>query len=144
MIGLDTCFIIDLYWEDSPRHGRALALFNRFAHDDRQEIAVYYNCFSEFLHVITDSRRFENALTMTEALSIVDEWRNLERVHILYPDDNSFGRALAWQTMYKLGRNRITDTQMAAAYINNAVFSLVTANPKDFAVFDMFDLVDYC
>lgn len=143
MTGIDTCFLVDLYWEDSPRHESAVALFKRFADDDSEELAVYYNCFYEFVHVITDARRFENALSMAEALSIVDQWCELERVHILYPNDDSFKRTVTWLTMYKLGRYRLNDTQMASCYVCNAVFSLVTANPKDFWVFDVFNLIDY-
>lgn len=143
MTGIDTCFLIDLYWEDSPRHAAAVALFKQLADSSSEELAIYYNCFNEFVHVITDARRFENPLSMSEALSVVDEWCELERVHILYPDDDSFTRAVTSLTMYKLGRNRINDTQMASCYIRNAVFSLVTANPKDFAMFGMFALIDY-
>ncbi|MBP5451756.1 MAG: hypothetical protein J6Y16_05925 [Treponema sp.] len=143
MIGIDTCFLIDLYWEDSPRHSNALSLFKTKASDRDVELAVYYNCFNEFLHVITDAKRFVNPFTMQEALSVIDEWCSLDRLRVLYPDDSSLKRAITWLSMHKLGRNRINDTQMAAAYISNGVFSLITANPSDFMVFDLFDLVDY-
>ena len=86
MIGIDTCFLIDLYWEDSPRHSNAVSLFKAKAADRNVELAVYYNCFNEFLHVITDARRFENPFTMQEGLSVIDEWCSLDRVRILYPD----------------------------------------------------------
>ena len=143
VIGLDTCFLIDLYWEDSPRHKNAQELFSKFASDESTEIAIYSNCFNEFLHVITDSRRFENPFSITEAISVIDFWCNIERVKVLHPDDNSFKRTLAWISMYELGRNRINDTQMAACYVSNGIFSLVTANPKDFEIFDMFEITDY-
>ncbi len=143
LIGLDSCFLIDLYWEDSPRHSNALSLFRGKVSDPAVELAVYYNCFNEFLHVITDARRFENPFSMQEALSVIDEWCNLDRVRVLYPCDASFKRAVTWLSMHRLGRNRINDTQMAASYISSGVFSIVTANPSDFAVFDVFDLVDY-
>ena len=143
MIGIDTCFLIDLYWEDSPRHSNAVSLFKAKATDRNVELAVYYNCFNEFLHVITDARRFENPFTMQEGLSVIDEWCSLDRVRILYPDDSSLKRAVTWLSMYRLGRNRINDTQMAAAYISKGAFSIITANPSDFALFGVFDLVDY-
>ena len=143
MIGIDTCFLVDLYWGDSPRHSNAISIFNREASAPDVELALYYNCFNEFLHVITDAKRFENPFTMKEGLSVIDEWCNLDRVRVLYPNDSSVKRAVTWLSMYKLGRNRINDTQMAAAYISNGVFSIITANPSDFTVFDVFDLVDY-
>ncbi len=64
MIGLDTCFLIDLYWQDSPRNKNARALFSNLVNDESVQIAVYFNCFNEFLHVITDSRRFENSFSI--------------------------------------------------------------------------------
>ena len=45
--------------------------------------------------------------------------------------------------MYKLGRKRILNTHMAAAYAEAGVSELWTANPKDFEIFETFDLVDY-
>lgn len=41
------------------------------------------------------------------------------------------------------GRNRINDTQMAFCYLTNGVFSIITANPKDFEIFESFEINDY-
>lgn len=142
MIGLDSCFLIDLYWEDSPRHAAVLKKFNEIA-SGGQDVCVYYNCFNEFIHVITDKRRFENAFSMEEALSVVDEWRDLENVKILFPEEQSFVRTVAWLSVYKLGRNRLNDTNMAACYVNNGVSSVITANPKDFEIFSELKIIGY-
>ena len=143
MIGLDTCFLIDLYWNDSPRHQNAKALYSKLANDDSVKIAIFHNCFNEFLHVITDSKRFENPFSIQEAIEVIDSWCDLENVNVLYPDDTSFKRTLVWMNMYNLGRNRINDTQMASSYITNGVSSIITANPKDFEIFECFDVQDY-
>lgn len=141
-VGLDSCFLIDLYWEDSPRHSAVLEKFNEIAANG-QEVCVHYNCFNDFIHVITDSRRFENAFSMEEALAVVDEWRDLENVKILFPDEQSFGRSVAWLTIYKLGRDRLNDTNMAACYLHNGVSSIITANPKDFELFKEIKVIGY-
>lgn len=142
MVGLDSCFLIDLYWEDSPRHAAVLKKFNEIAASG-QDVCVYYNCFNEFIHVITDKKRFENAFSMEEALSVVDEWRDLENVKILFPDEQSFGRTVAWLSVYKLSRNRLNDTNMAASYVHSGVSSLITANPKDFEIFSELTIIGY-
>ena len=131
MIGLDTSFLIDLYWQDSPRNKNARALFSKIVNDDSVQLAIYFNCFNEFLNVIT------------EAIDVIDFWCDLDRVKILYPDDTSFKRTLAWMNMYKLGRNRVNDTQMASCYLSNNITSIITANPKDFEIFHSFELQDY-
>ncbi len=43
----------------------------------------------------------------------------------------------------KTERNRINDTQMASCYLTNGVFSIITANPKDFEIFESFEINDY-
>lgn len=34
MIGLDTTFLIDLYWKDSPRHESAVKLFKELSDEN--------------------------------------------------------------------------------------------------------------
>lgn len=147
MICLDTTFLIDLYWLNSPRHSNAVNLFNKLADEKgkykNEEILVYYNCFNEFIHVITDSRRFEDALSMKEALAITEQWRNLERVRIVFPDETSYGRALTWLSIYNLGRNRLNDTNMAACYASQGASKIVTANPKDFEILEVLECISY-
>ncbi len=143
MTGLDTCFLIDLYWQNSPRNQRARALYKKLANDETEKIAIYYNCFNEFLHVITDAKRFENPFSREEAIEVIDFWCDIDRVTVLYPDDTSFKRTLAWMNMYKLGRNRINDTQMASCYLTNGISSIITANPKDFEIFESFQIKNY-
>ena len=143
MIGIDTCFLIDLYWEDSPRNKNARVLFSKIANNESVKVAVYYNCFNEFLHVITDSKRFENPLSVSEAIAVIDYWCDIDRVTVLYPDDTSFKRTLAWMNRYQLGRNRVNDTQMASCYLTSGVSTIITANPKDFEIFESFEINDY-
>ena len=143
MIGIDTCFLIDLYWENSPRNKNARELLSKIANNESVKLAVYYNCFNEFLHVITDSKRFENPLSVSEAISVIDYWCDIDRVTVLYPDDTSFKRTLAWMNRYQLGRNRVNDTQMASCYLTSGVSSIITANPKDFEIFESFEINDY-
>ena len=143
MIGIDTCFLIDLYWQDSPRNKNARDLYAKLAKDDSCQLAIYYNCFNEFLHVITDSKRFANPFTVKEALAVIDFWCDLENVTVLYPNDSSFKRAVTWMSIYNLGRNRINDTQMAACYAAQGVSKIITANPKDFEIFECFEVENY-
>jgi predicted nucleic acid-binding protein len=78
-----------------------------------------------------------------EAVERVWYWAEQDRIRVLYPDDNSFKRAQMWLSMYHLGRNRLLDTHMAAAYAVQGVTTLWTANVKDFEIFNMFELPRY-
>lgn len=147
MICLDTTFLIDLYWIDSPRHNSAVSLFNLLSDEkgeyQDEDILVYYNCFNEFVHVITDNRRFENAMTMQRALEICEQWRDLEKLKIIFPDETSYTRALTWLSIYNLGRNRLNDTNMVACYVSQGASRIITANPKDFEIIQEIDCITY-
>ena len=143
MIGIDTTFLIDLEISDSPRHKGAIELFNKWRQEKHSVIAIFNKSFLEFQHVVTDSRRFNSPLSMEQAIERTWFWTDLERVKIIYPSDASLKRTLLWMNIYKLGRKRIQDTHMAAAFAESGVSELWTANPADFEIFQMFDLVDY-
>ena len=139
MTGIDTTFLIDLEIADSPRHEGALKLFEKWRAEKHSVLAIFNQTFLEFQHVITDGKRFNTPLSMEQAIDRTWFWIDQERIKVIYPDDNSLKRSLLWMNMYKLGRKRIQDTHMAAA----GVLELWTANPKDFEIFETFDLVDY-
>ena len=143
MTGIDTTFLIDLEIADSPRHEGALRLFEKWRAEKHSVLAIFNQTFLEFQHVITDGKRFNSPLSMEQAIERTWFWIDQERIKVIYPDDNSLKRSLLWMTMYKLGRKRIQDTHMAAAYAEAGVSELWTANPKDFEIFETFDLVDY-
>ena len=143
MIGIDTTFLIDLEITDSPRHEQALKFFNKWQAQNHSVLAIYNQAFLEFEHVVTDSKRFNSPLTMEQAVERTWFWLDQERIKIICPTESSIKRALLWTSMYKLGRKRIQNTHMAAAFAEAGVSELWTANPHDFEVFEVFDLVDY-
>lgn len=143
MTGIDTTWLVDLEVADSSRHQGARLLFEEWRAQGSSPLCVYHHVFSEFLHIVTDQRRFSRPLSMDAAVERVWFWASQERIRIVYPDADSFKRSLMWMSAWKLGRNRIVDTQMAAAYAQAGVSRLLTANPGDFAVFKAFELPRY-
>ena len=143
MTGIDTSWLIDLEVGESPRHAGALALFDDWRFERTSVLAVYFQVFLEFQHVVTDPRRFSKPLAMSEALERCRFWAEQDRVRVVYPDDVSFKRGQLWLSAWKLGRNRLVDTHMAAAYAEAGVSRLLTANPRDFRIFDIFELPEY-
>lgn len=143
MIGIDTTWLIDLDVQESPRHAAALQLFNSWKSQPHKKLAIYHHVFLEYQHVITDSRRFEYPLTMAQAIKRVWFWTEQERISVIYPTEASHKRAQLWLSAYKLARNRLSDTHMAAAYTMAGVSQLISANAQDFALFDAFTLLSY-
>ena len=142
MIGVDTTWLVDLEVPDSPRHEGAVKLFNKWR-KGKSILLFYYQSFLEFQHIITDNRRFNKPLTMEQALDRSWYWIDQDRIKVIYPNESSFKRAQLWMAMYKLGRKRIIDTQLAASFIEAGVTQIYTANPSDFEIFEAFELIDY-
>ena len=143
MTGIDTTWLVDLEVEESPRHKGARELFEAWRKERNSALCVYHHVFLEFLHVVTDQARFEEPLSMDTAIERVWFWVDQERIRVLYPGDASLKRCFMWLSAFQLGRKRLLDTQMAAAYAEEGVSQLWTANPDDFALFGVFDLPVY-
>lgn len=142
MIGIDTCFLVDLTMSGSPRHQGALKFFNEWVKSGKT-MCIFYNVLLEFQHIVTDPKRFENPMTMEQAIESTWFWTEQERIKIVYPDSKSFGRAQVWLNQYKLGGKRLIDTHMAACYAEHGVDQIWTSNGKDSEIFQMFELPGY-
>ena len=143
MVGIDTTFLIDLEILDSPRHNGAVKLFEKWLNEKHSVLVIFNQSFLEFQHIITDGKRFSEPFSMMQAIELSWYWLENERIKVIYPTDSSFKRAQLWMNMHRLGRNRIHDTHLAAAFAEAGVTQIYTANPSDFEIFEAFDLVDY-
>ena len=110
MTGIDTTFLIDLEIKESPRHERAVEIFNKWREEKNSFLVIYSNVFNEFLHVITDAKRFVNPVPMETAIERCWYWIDHQRVKVVYSSDDSLKRLLLWMSMHELGRKRINDT----------------------------------
>lgn len=143
MTGIDTSFLIDLEIKESPRHERAVEIFNKWREEKNSFLVIYSNVFNEFLHVITDAKRFVNPVPMETAIERCWYWIDHQRVKVVYSSDDSLKRQLLWMSMHELGRKRINDTTMAAVYAQEGVSKIITANPADFEILKTFEVIGY-
>lgn len=91
---------------------------------------------TEFLHVVTDARRFAPPLSMPEALDWIEEFLTNPAVSVLEPTEASMIQTLHWMRQFRLGRKRILDTHLAAILYTTGVRRLLRSNPADFTLFD--------
>ena len=143
MTGIDTTFLIDLEIKESPRHERAVEIFNKWREEKNSFLFFFCNVFNEFLHVITDAKRFVNPVPMETAIERCWYWIDHQRVKVVYSSDDSLKRLLLWMSMHELGRKRINDTTMAAVYAQEGVSKIITANPADFEILKTFEVIRY-
>lgn len=134
MIGLDCNILVQLAIADHPGNARTLAAVQ--AETQRGEQLVFPPLVAtEFLHVVSDERRFSPPLTMTEAMQWLEDFLSSPSVGLIQPGTASLDQTLKWMRQYNLGRKRILDTHLAAVLYSKGVIRLLTSNPADFAIF---------
>lgn len=139
-IGIDTSFLVAV---ESATHERAFdcrELLDRLLADE-ELFALNPDVLSEFIHVVTDSKRIADSLTMNTALERAKYWWSNDDVAPLFPSDDAVELFWEWMSQYRLGRKRVRDTMLAASYFSVGVTRLVTLNAKDFEVFDCFEII---
>ena len=105
-------------------------------------LAVTPGVLHEFVHVITDSRRFDNPVSMSEALSIARLYLGRKNVSCLGADEAVMLRAVDLLEQHGLGRKRIADTLFAATLLHHGVREIITCNPGDYRIFSDLHVID--
>ncbi len=118
----------------------------RFLHSrlaaPRVTLAVTPMVLHELVHVITDPRRFDPPVTMSEALAIARLYIGRSNITCLAPDEEALADAFTLLEHHQLGRKRIADTLLAATLLRHGVSEIITCNTADFAPFDGLKVVD--
>lgn len=140
MTGLDGNILVQLALADHPANRATVAAVQAEATAGNRLVFPPL-IVTEFLHVVTDDRRFVPPLTMAEALEWIDDFLSNSMVGLLQPTEASLRQTLQWLKQFHLGRKRILDTHFAAVLHTSGVSRLVTSNPGDFTVFGAFEIV---
>lgn len=140
-IGVDTPFLIAHTVLEHRDHGRATACCLRLL-DKGQQFVVCPTVIDEFLHVVTDPKRFASPLSMDRAVHIARTWINSRETLYCVPTEESQRRQFAWMIEFRLGRKRINDTRIASIYYTEGITRLLTANVRDYSIFGVFDIVE--
>jgi predicted nucleic acid-binding protein len=138
--GLDTGFLVAVELREHADYLAARAILaERLAAGDL--LALAPQVLAEFIHIVTDSRRFAKPLDMTTARQSAGQWWTAREVVRVFPDHTSTRQFLAWLQQYGLGRKRLLDTLLAATFNAVGISSVLTTNPADFTVFGVFSCI---
>jgi predicted nucleic acid-binding protein len=138
--GLDTGFFVAAEVAEHKEHTAARNTLARLlSAGDR--VAIAPQILAEFIHVVTDPRRFTHPLDMTAARQLAEQWWTASNVVHVFPDAAATNQFLTWHQQFSLGRKRLLDTLLAATYRQAGVHSLLTTNAADFAVFGTFSCI---
>lgn len=140
MTGLDCNILVQLALQDHPGNSATIASVQAEVQRGNS-LAIAPLVINEFLHVITDQRRFSPPLTMVQALVWIEGFLAHTSVSVVQPSALSTRQTLGWMRQFNLGRKRILDTHLAAVLHTAGASRLVTSNPSDFAVFGVFEII---
>jgi predicted nucleic acid-binding protein len=138
--GLDTGFLVAAEVREPAAHADARATLAQVV-SAGDVIAIAPQVLAEFIHVVTDPRRFTQPLDMNSARDVAEQWWTSSDVVRTFPDAGAVRQFLAWLQQFSLGRKRLLDTLLAATYRQAGVQSLLTTNQSDFLVFGVFTCV---
>lgn len=104
-------------------------------------MAMAGQILTEFAHVVTDPRRFERPLAMTDALELCEQWWNADECRPVHADFDTGALFLTWMAQFRLGRKRLLDTLLAASYHCAGVRRIATTDWRDFEVYGVFEVL---
>lgn len=140
-IGVDTSFLIGLAVQEHPAHPVCWDLFDNEILGKPGSMALAGQALAEFAHVVTDARRFERPLAITEALILCNQWWYAEECRTVPVDVEAGALFLTWMEQFRLGRKRLLDTLLAASYHCAGVRKIATTDWRDFNTYGVFDIV---
>src|SRR6266567_4270021 len=109
MIGLDTSFLIRVAIADAERHEAARQLFLTKVRTEKNKVALVPLVLSEFIHVVTDTRRFPHALSVESAVQEAKTWWLADDTVRLHTNDAAMALFFRWMMEFQLGRKRVLD-----------------------------------
>lgn len=140
--GLDTNVLVYAHVAALPEHGVVREfLAGQLARRD-VTLVLTPSVLHEFVHVVTDPRRFEPPVAMGEALALARLYLGRANVDCVPTDAESLEAAFNLVDRHGLGRKRLADTILAATFLRHSVRQIVTCNRSDFEIFPGLQLVD--
>jgi predicted nucleic acid-binding protein len=135
--GLDTSFLVAVEAGSHEQHAGCRNRLQRLLKaEDRFALAP--QVLAEFIHVVTDAKRFSSPLTLEQAVERAQIWWNAAEVVHVFPTSECTLLFLAWLAEHQLGHKRLLDTLLASTFQGNGVSSVLTLNRDDFAIFGGF------
>jgi len=135
--GVDTSFLVAVEVSSHEEHASARARFQKLLKSGDQ-FALAPQILAEFIHVVTDPRRFSSPLTIERAVERAETWWNAAEVVHALPTAEITLMFFDWLQAHKLGRKRLLDTMLAATLQSSGATSMLTLNRGDFSIFGNF------
>ena len=104
--------------------------------DTAVRVVVTVGILHELLHIVTDARRFQKPMSVSEAITLVRAYSGRTNVRVLPAEEVDLLNALELMTKLHLGRNRAADALLAAVLRRHSIRRLLTRNLRGFSCFE--------
>ena len=138
--GLDTGFLVSAEIAEHADHAASRDTLARLL-SAGDVVAVAPQVLAEFIHIVTDLRRFARPLDLSAASNVAEQWWTASEILQVFPDSGALRQFFTWVRQFSLGRKRLLHTLLAATYRQAGITSLLTTNAADFMVFGVFKCV---
>lgn len=140
IVGVDTDVLVNWVMSGAPHHAAARRFVEEMVDND-DELGIAAQTIHELVHICTDARRFENPLTMAQAIGYSRSLWDGGGVVRVAPTPTVLHRTLDLLSTLKLGRKRILDTAFAATLEASGIEVLATFNAKHFEIFSFLEVI---
>jgi predicted nucleic acid-binding protein len=140
VLGIDTDVLVNWMMAGAPNHDASRELLSKEIRRGTS-LALTAQVVFEFLHICTDTRRFQRPLRMEEAISAAARLWNGKEIVQVTPEASVIYETLDLLERLDLGRKRILDTALAVTLKQAGIRRLATFNEQDFKVFSFLELV---
>jgi toxin-antitoxin system PIN domain toxin len=134
--GVDTNVLIYAHIASFSQHQGAKRHLEGFLAEPDAVLVIVPIVLHELVHVITDRRRFDEPVSVAEAVALARLYLNRSNVECVDIGASSLERTFTLVEAHGLGRNRIADTLLVATLLENGVEELITCNDADFRIFE--------
>ena len=100
--GLDTDFLVQVEVAGHPRHAAARSKLDELL-DAGDVLVLAPQVLAEFIHVITDDRRFSHPFSVNQAIERAESWWFGDEVEHVFPDQGAVRLFFDWLIDHRLG-----------------------------------------
>jgi predicted nucleic acid-binding protein len=135
--GIDTSFLVAVEVSSHADHADCRTRLQKLLKAGDQ-FGLTTQVLAEFIHVVTDPKRFALPLATEHAVERAETWWNATETVQIFPTAESTLLFLGWLKEHQLGRKRLLDTMLSSTLRGNGVTSVLTLNQGDFSLFEGF------
>lgn len=141
MIGIDTSYLICWSIREHEKHQEARLFYENHFVKEKNRALLSSQVIQEWLHVVTDPKRFEKPLLMSDAIMSADRFLNASEFKIVHSSVEVDSLFMRWMREHSLSRKRILDTYLAATYYHAGARKILSTNWRDFKIFGVFEQI---